>query len=148
MRRGVAQDSDERAPPCVCRPHALKMNTIFRCACDARMHGLAAMNSSLLRQRLLTMDAQQFVDSLRRTQAWIRLAHFDGDRCDGRGWALVLSDDQGIAVMVEDCGAPETTSIKAGAFVRFSRPRKKEPRIVGPPTDFVPASVGQQILGQ
>jgi hypothetical protein len=96
----------------------------------------------------MTMDAKQFVDSLRGTRAWIRLAHFAGDQCDGRGWAMVLSEDQGIAVMVEDCGAPETTSIQAGAFVNFSCPRKKEPRIVGLPAYFVPASVGQQILGQ
>lgn len=50
--------------------------------------------------------------------------------------------------MVEDCGVAETTLIKAGAFVNYSCPRKKEPRIVGSPAYFVPVSVGQQILGQ
>ena len=28
-----------------------------------------------------------------------------GNRCDGRGWPLIPSDDDGIAIMIEDCGA-------------------------------------------
>ena len=93
------------------------------------------------------MDAQQFVDDFRDTRALIRLAHFTGNRCDGRGWALILNDDLGIAIMVEDCGAPETTLVKAGAVVNFTLPPRKEPRIVGDPAYFTLVAIGDKKLG-
>ena len=36
------------------------------------------------------------------------------------GALVYLSQDQGIAILVEDCGTPETTSINAGAVVSYS----------------------------
>jgi hypothetical protein len=93
------------------------------------------------------MDAQEFVDGFRDTRALIRLSHFSGNRCDGRGWALILSDDDGIAIMIEDCGEPETTFVKAGAVVNFTCPPRKQPRIVGEAAYFTLAEIRDNRVG-
>lgn len=92
-------------------------------------------------------SAQEFVDGFRETRALMELSHYTDGKCDGRGWALILSDIKGVAIMLEDCGQPEKTLIKAGAIVNFSCGRGRQPRIVGEPAYFVPVTIGDRMLG-
>jgi len=79
------------------------------------------------------MEAKEYLDLLRDDQEIIRLAHYVDDKCDGRGQAVVIDEGHQIAVMLEDCGSPETTRVKAGAIVKFVTHPEAEPKIVGTP---------------
>lgn len=78
------------------------------------------------------MDGKEFVNRLKDsgTGDLLRLAHYNGEECDGRGTALVLNDE--IAVMLEDCGDPRRTGVAVAAFVRYAT-HEGESRIVGEP---------------
>ena len=79
------------------------------------------------------MEAKEYLDFLRDENAILPLAHYDGDRCDGRGDALIINEEHQIAVMLKDCGDPDTTLVKSGAIVKFVRHPEAEPKIVGSP---------------
>lgn len=79
------------------------------------------------------MEAKEYLDLLRDDEAIIRLAHYDGDRCDGRGSAVIIDEEHQIAVMLLDCGDPEATGVRAGAIVKYFPHPEAEPRIVGSP---------------
>jgi hypothetical protein len=79
------------------------------------------------------MDAREYLDLLRDENALLRLAHFVGDKCDGRGYAVIIDEEHQIAVMLEDCGFPEETGIHAGYLVKYVTHPESEPRIVGSP---------------
>ncbi len=76
------------------------------------------------------MEAREYLDLLKDEKAIIRLAHYDGDICDGRGFAVVIDEDERIAVLLEDCGS---SGVRAGAIVAFITHPEAEPRIVGSP---------------
>lgn len=79
------------------------------------------------------MEAKEYLDLLRDDGAVLRLAHFDGEYCDGRGNAAVIDEEHSIAVMLQDCGDTDRTLVKAGAIVKFSKHPEAEPRIIGTP---------------
>jgi len=79
------------------------------------------------------MEAKEYLDLLRDEKAIIRLAHYDGDYCDGRGEAVIIDKEHQIAVMLQDCDDPHRTRIKAGAIVKFITHPEAEPKIVGSP---------------
>ncbi len=80
------------------------------------------------------MDAQKYVDNLRKDGGIIRLAHFDKHGwCDGRGTAIVIDQKESMAMMLETCGRSGVTNVSQGAIVKFSHNDGKEPRIVGSP---------------
>lgn len=84
------------------------------------------------------MEAKEFLDLLRDDGDIIRLASYDGERCNGRGHAVIFSDEERIAVMLEDCGDANTTLVKAGALVQFVIHPEAEPKIVGTPAYISP----------
>jgi hypothetical protein len=79
------------------------------------------------------VESKEYVDLLRGEKAIICLAHFAGEECDGRGDALIIDEGRQIAVMLQDCGDPNVTLIKAGAIVKFIRHSEAESKIVGSP---------------
>lgn len=92
------------------------------------------------------MEAKEYLDRLRDKKAIIHLAHYDGDRCDGRGKAFVIDEEHQIAVMLQDCGDPDETLIKAGAVVKFILHQEAEPKIVGSPAYTHPVVLGGKKL--
>jgi hypothetical protein len=94
----------------------------------------------------MNMDAKEYLDLLRDDKAIIRLAHYDGENCDGRGEAVILDDHHSIAVMLQDCGDANQTLIKAGAIVKFLLHPEAEPKIVGTPAYSHPVILGGKKL--
>jgi hypothetical protein len=88
------------------------------------------------------MEAKEFLDILRDEKEIVRLAHYDEDKCDGRGNALVIDDENHIGIMLEDCGWADRTKIKAGAIVKFVTHPEAEPKIVGTPAYVSPVVLG------
>jgi hypothetical protein len=82
------------------------------------------------------MEAREFFDKAQSDGSIIQLAHFVGDKCDGRGPALVIDQSNRIAVMLKNCGSPDVTDIRAGDIVSFSDHPEAEGRIVGHPARF------------
>ena len=93
------------------------------------------------------MQAREFLDLLRDEGNLITLAHYNADGvCDGRSQAAVIDRDHRIAVMLENCGQPERTTIAAGAIVSFIEHPESEPKIVGSPAYTGPRNFGGQIV--
>ena len=89
------------------------------------------------------MEAKEFLDLLRDDGDIIWAACYDANgNCIGRGTAAVFDREHKIAIMLGDCGTPEITKIKAGAFVKFSAHPEAEPRIIGTPAYGVPTVIG------
>lgn len=76
------------------------------------------------------MTARDILGECERQGQIITVGRFEGTECLGRGKALVIYSildpdipygppNCGCAVMVEDCGFAEETSVPAGALVRF-----------------------------
>jgi hypothetical protein len=92
------------------------------------------------------VEAKEYLDLLRDENAVICLAHYDGDKCDGRGEAVIIDEERQIAVMLHDCGDPQRTLIKAGALVKFIKHPEAEPKIVGSPAYSHPVVLGGRKL--
>jgi len=75
-------------------------------------------------------------------QRMLRLAHYANDECDGRCNAVILDEGNHIAVMLEDCGDPVVTLVKAGALVKYFEHPEAEPRIVGSHAYVTPFILG------
>ncbi len=84
------------------------------------------------------MEAREYLDLLKDENAIIRLTHFSGVTCDGRGYAVIIDEDHQIAAMLEDCGSPEETGIRAGYLVKYVLHPEGEPKIVGTPATIRP----------
>jgi hypothetical protein len=84
------------------------------------------------------MEAREYLDLLKDENAILRLAHYLEDTCDGRGHAVILDEEHQIAVMLEDCGSPEKTGIRAGYLVKYVLHPESEPKIVGSPATIRP----------
>jgi hypothetical protein len=77
------------------------------------------------------VSANSFLDEAVKQNHVIDVARFKDKECLGRGRALLLETlppfgpapdpkpDSGYAVMLDDCGDPKTTSVKAGDVIRF-----------------------------
>jgi hypothetical protein len=79
------------------------------------------------------MEAREFLDAAKDAGLILPLAHYVGSKCVGRGQALVVDPEGNIAVMLENCGDPADTGIRAGDIVGFFRHPEAEPRITGSP---------------
>jgi hypothetical protein len=79
------------------------------------------------------MEAKEYLDLLKDEKAIIRLAHFEQDKCDGRGYAVILDETHQIAVMLEHCG---DSSVRAGNLVKYVIHPEAEPKIVGTPASI------------
>lgn len=88
------------------------------------------------------MEAKEYLDLLRDENAIVRLAHYDGERCDGRADAVIIDEDHQIAVMLANCGDPNVTKVAGGAIVKFIRHPEAEPKIVGSPAYAHPVVLG------
>jgi hypothetical protein len=84
------------------------------------------------------MEAKEYLDLLKDEKAILRFAHYRGDKCDGRGHAVIIDADQRIAVMLEDCGDAKDTGIGAGNIVKYLLHPEGEPKIVGTPATIKP----------
>jgi hypothetical protein len=86
------------------------------------------------------MDENRFEarDYLNRLQKSILvMACYREDRCVGRGHALILNGDDRVAIMLEDCGDPAESGIRAGNLVNYIiHPEVSEPKIVGNPASI------------
>jgi hypothetical protein len=80
------------------------------------------------------VDADQYVEGLRKRGDLLRLASFDANGwCNGRAMAVVIDRKQSMAIMLETCGRAAGTNITPGAIVKFADSDVGEPRIVGAP---------------
>ncbi|MCA9023817.1 MAG: hypothetical protein KDA86_01265 [Planctomycetaceae bacterium] len=83
------------------------------------------------------MDAQKYVEHLRKNGGIIRLAHFDENGwCNGRGQAIVIDRKESIAMMLETCGRASITNITTGSIVKFQPQDNGEPKIIGEPASL------------
>lgn len=90
------------------------------------------------------MEAKEYLDLLRDENTILRLTHYSGEDPDGSGDAVVIDEEHQIAVMLQDCGDPDETFVKAGAIVKFIRHPEAEPKIVGSPAYARPVILGGQ----
>mgnify|MGYP001226979176 CR=1 FL=1 len=81
----------------------------------------------------IKLEARDYLNHLNSNKQIIRLARYDGSSCIGRGHALILSDVDQVAVMLEDCGYSEDTKIFAGNLVNYLLHPEAEPKLVGTP---------------
>jgi hypothetical protein len=88
------------------------------------------------------MEAREYLNCANDERRIIRLAHYRGDACDGRGNALIVDSNSRIAVMLENCGDPDATLVKAGAIVSYVLHPEAEPKIVGTPAYVSPVILG------
>ena len=79
------------------------------------------------------LDARDYLNHLKSSGQILYLAHYSGETCDGRGHGLIINRDDGIAVMLTDCG---NTEISAGDLVNFIEHPEAEPKIVGSGASF------------
>jgi hypothetical protein len=86
----------------------------------------------------ITFEARDYLNRLKDENCILRLVHFIGEYPDGRGQALVLNDEDRVAVMLEDCGDPTVSGIRAGDLVNYVTHPEGEPKIVGTPATIRP----------
>ena len=79
------------------------------------------------------MEAREFLDAARDAGLILRLAAYNGKECVGRGQALVLDQENRIAVMLENCGDSTDSGITAGDIVGYFLHPEAEARITGSP---------------
>ena len=77
----------------------------------------------------MKFEARDYLNYLQEEGEILRLARYDAEQCIGRGRALVLSREDGVAVMLEDCGS--TTGIRGGDIVNFVEHPEAETKLVG-----------------
>ena len=65
------------------------------------------------------------------------MARYRETECVGRGHALILNDEDRVAVMLEDCGDPGDSGVRAGNLVNYLIHPEAEPKIVGNPASIV-----------
>ncbi len=81
----------------------------------------------------IKLEARDFLNYLQSGGRILRLARFEGLECVGRGQALILSDEDRIAVMLENCG---DSGVRAGDLVNYFIHPEAEPKIVGSPASI------------
>ncbi len=81
----------------------------------------------------IKLEAREYLNYLRSANQILRLARFQGKECVCHGDALILNERDGIAVMLEDCGCPKESGIRAGNLVNYVTHPEAEPKIVGSP---------------
>ena len=86
----------------------------------------------------ITLEARDYLNHLQSENRILHLVHFIGEYPDGRGRALVLNDEDRVAVMLEDCGDPTESGIHAGDLVNYVLHPEGEPKIVGSPATLRP----------
>ena len=79
------------------------------------------------------MEAREYLDAAKDAGLVIRLAAYTGSECVGRGRALVLDQENRIAVMLENCGDATDSGVVAGDIVGYFLHPEAEPRITGSP---------------
>jgi hypothetical protein len=84
------------------------------------------------------MEAREYLDFLKDEKLIIRLAHYSGEKCDGRVQGVIIDAEHQIAVLLEDCGIPEETGVRAGYLVQYVLHPESEPKIVGSPATINP----------
>jgi hypothetical protein len=95
------------------------------------------MNRDPVRRRA-KMEAREYLDLLKDDKGILCLAQYSGDACDGRGHAVIINEEHRIAVMLEDCGFPDQTGVRAGYLVKFVLHPEGEPKILGTPATIRP----------
>lgn len=81
----------------------------------------------------LRLEARDYLNHLESSGQIIYLARFKEAECIGRGHALILNADDCVAVMLEDCGSPEITGVRAGYLVNYHSHPEAEPKMIGSP---------------
>ena len=82
------------------------------------------------------LEARDYVNHLQAAGQILRLAGFREGECVGRGRALILNHEDRVAVMLEDCGDPAESSVRAGNSVNYIVHPDGEPKIVGSPASI------------
>ncbi len=81
----------------------------------AYMKGICHASFSTIRKFLRDVlgvtVSRGYPDLLKREDALLRVARYDGDHCIGRSWVVMLDEPHQIAVMLEDCGFADETNI-------------------------------------
>ena len=82
----------------------------------------------------IKFEAKDYVNYLSSEGKILSLVHYSGSDPDGRGRALIINEIDRVAVMLEDCGDPKETGIRAGYLVNYMKhPEGGETKIVGTP---------------
>lgn len=81
----------------------------------------------------IRLEARDYLNYLKSNGRIIRMARFNGDKSVGTGDALILNDEDHIAIMLTNCGDPSDTGIRAGDLVNFVGHPEAITKIVGSP---------------
>jgi hypothetical protein len=79
------------------------------------------------------LEARDYLNYLQAGGRILTLARFREDECIARGRALILNDEDRVAVMLEDCGDPAFSGVRAGNLVNYILHPEGDPKIVGNP---------------
>jgi hypothetical protein len=86
----------------------------------------------------IRLEARDYLNHLKSGGQILHLARFKGSECVGRGYALILTEEDRVAVMLEDCGDPMDTGIRAGDLVNYVTHPEAESKAVGSPASIRP----------
>jgi hypothetical protein len=86
----------------------------------------------------IELEARDYLSRLTAGGQILCLARYESDQCIGRGRALVLAEQHRVAVMLEDCGDPRDSGIRAGNLVNYQTHPEAEPMVVGNPASIRP----------
>ncbi len=85
---------------------------------------------------MIHLEARDYLNHLQAGGRILFLARFREDECIGRGRALILNDEDRVAVMLEPCGEPKNSGVDAGDLVNYTVHTEAEPKIVGNPASI------------
>ena len=84
----------------------------------------------------IRLEARDYLNHLQAGEEILFMARYREDECVGRGRALILNGEDRVAVMLEDCGEPDVSGIRAGNLVNYIVHPEAEPKIVGNPASI------------
>jgi hypothetical protein len=86
----------------------------------------------------IRLEARDYLNHLNANGRVLKLARYEGEKCVGRGRALILNDEDCIAVMLENCGDPADSGVCAGYLVNYITHPEAEHKLVGSPASIRP----------
>ncbi len=84
----------------------------------------------------IRLEARDYLNHLQAAGQILLLARYREAECVGRGRALILNHQDRVAVMLENCGEPKDSGVRAGHLVNYIEHPEAEPTIAGSPASI------------
>lgn len=100
------------------------------------------------------MDAREYVAAIVDDKAVLWVGVYDKadpERCLGRGHAVLIDEEERMAIFVTDCGTANGGGLPRGTLVKVSRPHPEdrgELRVVGEPAFIKEISWDLKLFGR